>query len=543
MTVFGEAIDMEWGIDCIALPTIPTDLIRANVRTWPADIESCATGQIFSSLGIEGPIRGYSVRNRRPDMAIIDDIDDRESAHSALQTDNRIEIIDADVAGLGGPDRNVSRVMLCTLINRTCAAYVFTDPKQRPSFRGQRHRLIAKLPDNLALGEQYVIMRAGRDPDKDPEAREAHEWYLLHQAGIEAGHVSTNPYRYNTAPMSDGKPAEISSYQGYLNFVADKGLAAALTELQNDPPVDEDGAKLILTAYHVRANCRSGLARGIVPAGAKLLTRGVDLKKTGLHHCTIAWDASLSGSIVDYDFWPFETQGLKASACEGLILEGLQEWWESVKPGYVDDEGTPWDVDRTLIDEGWKEDGWNTQPVELFCASVGFGNAMPSKGVGNWRQRASTKTSIEGVNWRVDYGLGFPQCQVNADHWKIRVHEGFLQPFGDAGSLGLFAPNKDEWGREPANAHHSYAKHITAERWAPKGTSGTFAWQPADGGRHQKPNHWLDATALAIAAREVHGVSLLQPKSERPRQLPSKTPKQPRPTFERESGERWLPQR
>jgi hypothetical protein len=543
MTVFGEPIDMEWAVDCIVLPTIPTDLIRANVRDWPADLESVATGQIFSSLGIEGPIRGYSVRNRRPDLAIIDDIDDRESAHSALQTDNRIEIIDADVAGLGGPDRNVSRVMLCTLINRTCAAFVFTDPKQRPSFRGQRHRLISKLPDNQALSEQYVVIRSGRDAEKDPEAREAHEWYRLHQAEIEAGHVSTNPYRYNQAPMSDGKPAELSSYQGYLNFVADKGLAAALTELQNDPPEDADGAKLILTAYHVRANCRSGLARGVVPSGAKLLTRGVDLKKTGLHHATVAWDDRLSGSIIDYDFWPFETQGLKASACEGIILEGLQEWWHAQKAGYLDADGSPWDVDLTLIDEGWKEDGWNTQPVEIFAKAAGWGLVLPSKGIPNWRPRAATKTSVEGSNFRVEWRFGFPLCEVNADHFKIRCHEGFLQPFGDAGSLGLFSPSQDQWGREPANAHHSYAKHITSERWAPAGTSGAFKWQPADGARFQKPNHWLDATALAIAAREIRGVSVVQPKQqdERPRTTPQ--PRKPRPTVVREQGERWLPQR
>ncbi len=542
MTVHGEPIDMEWGVDCIVLPTIKTDLIRANVRDWPPDMESVATGQIFSSLGIEGPIRGYSVRNRRPDLALIDDIDDRESAHSALQTDNRVEIIDADVAGLGGPDRNVSRVMLCTLINRTCAAYVFTDPKQRPSFRGQRHRLISKLPDNPSLGEQYVAMRSGRDADKDPDGREAHEWYVAHRVDIEAGHVSTNPHRFNTLCLSDGKPAEVSSYQGYLNFVADKGLAAALTELQNDPPADEDGAKIILTAYHVRANCRTGSERGVVPAGTKILTRGVDIKKTGLHHCTVAWDESRAGHIIDYDFWPFETQGVKASACEGLILEGLQEWWAAQKVGFTDaEDGTAWDVDLTLIDEGWKEDGWNSQPVEIFCQAAGWGLAMPSKGFSNWRPRIGSKTCVAGINFAVEWKFGFPLVEVNADHFKIRVHEGFLQPFGDAGSLGLFTPPKDQWGREPPNAHHGYAKHITSERWAPAGTNGVFKWQPSDGARHQKPNHWLDATALAIAAREVRGISVVEP--QKPKSTGPQPRPKPRPPVARESGERWLPTR
>lgn len=514
MTVHGEPIGMEWGQDCIILPTISTESLRENVRNWPENLDSCASGQIFASLGIEGPVRGYSVRNRRPDLALIDDIDDRESARSALQTESRIEIIDADVAGLGGPDRNVSRVFLCTLINRTCAAYVFTDPRQRPSFSGQRHKLIEKMPTNYALSEQYIAMRSGRDTEKDPDGREAHAWYVEHQAEIEKGHVSTNPYRYNSRPLSDGEPAEVSSYQGYLNFVADKGMVSALTELQNDPPPDPDGSLLILTPYHVRTNCRSNAKRGIVPSDTVALTTGADVQKLGCHHVTIAWNDLAVGSIVDYDFWPFETQGVKAAACELLILDGLQAWWHSRTEGFVDEDGETWDSDLAIIDSGWKQDGWNSQPVELFCRSVGFETAMPSKGIPNWRDKPPSRTSMVGPNFRVEWKLGFPLCEVNADHFKIRVHEGFLQEFGDSGSLGIFTPEADQWGREAANAHLSYAKHITNEQWAPKGTSGAYAWQPSNGGRFQKPNHWLDATALAIAAREIRGISVIENQSQ-----------------------------
>lgn len=514
-TVWGEACDMEWGVRTIALPTISTEHLESH--GWNKGVGSVACGQIFASLGVEGPIRGYSVRNRRPTLAIIDDIDDRESADSVAQTEKRIEIIDADVAGLGGPDRNVSRVMLCTLINRRCAAYVFTDPKQRPSFRGQRHRLITKLPDRVDLWESYVALRSGRDDKADPDARQAHTMYVERRAEMDSGHEASNPFRFNTLPLADGEPAEVSALQSYYNFVADKGLTAALTELQNDPPPDEDGARLILTAYHVRANARSGLARGVVPDDTVAITVGCDVQKLGLHHATIAWNERAAGAIIDYDFWPFDTQGRKASACEVLILEGLQAWWEARSAAnFRQVDGIEWTPDLTVIDSGWKDDGWNTQPVYLFCAEVGLNLAVPSKGIPGWRPKKAGPNCKPGENYNLVATNGVLLAELNADHWKIKVHEGFLQSHPEPGSLALFTPPRDEWGREPANYHLAYAKHVTSERWAPKGANGSWAWQPADGSRHQKPNHWLDATAYAVAARVMWGVQTIKPQAQQP---------------------------
>jgi hypothetical protein len=542
-TAWGHPTDMEWTGADIVLPTITTELLHEHA--WPGGLQSVARGQIWSSLGILGPIRGYVVRNRRPGLAIVDDIDDRASSRSELQTENRIGIINEDIAGLGGSDHRCATVYLCTIPNRLSCACHFTDPILSPAWNPRRTRLITKFPDRGDLWRQYVDLRRGKKPD-DPDAREAAAYYLSQRETMDAGYETSNPYHYDATPLRDGLPAQVSAIQSYYDWVADNGEAAALTELQNDPPPDDDGAKLVLTSYHVRANCRSGLSRGTVPDDAVLLTAGADVKKTGCHHVTIAWNAAAVGTIIDYDFWPFDTAGLKASACENLILDGLQEWWAGRADGWKQTDGTIWDVDLTLIDSGWKEDGWNSQPVVLFCQSAGFGYALPSKGVPNWRPRVASKTCVPGANFAVEWRLGYPLCEVNADHWKIRVHEGFLQGGGQGGSLSLYVPDKDQWGREPTNAHLSFSKHITAERWAPTTTAGRWAWQPSEGSRHQKPNHWLDATALAIAAREIRGVTVIEPqKVQKPQPKPKPKPAQPRPQRleSRTSGESWIPRR
>lgn len=511
MTVYGHSVDMEWSTNSIAFPTISTSLLREN--GWNEDLESIARGQMFVSLGIEGPIRGYNVRNKRPTMAIIDDIDDRESAKSAVQTETRTEIIDSDVAGLGGPDCVVSRVFLCTLINRTCAAWTFTDRKARHSFRGQRHKLISAMPERQDLWAEYVALRSGRDVDQDPDGRAAHQFYLERREEMERGHETTNPYRFNQKPLSDGLPAEVSSLQAYYNFVADKGLAAALTELQNDPPPDEDETRLPITGYHIRNNCRTGRDRGLVPDDTVAITIGGDIKKLGMHHVTIAWNDRAVGSIIDYDFYPFATEGLKPQACELLILEGLQEWWKKrTESPFCEASGAEWRPDVVVIDSGWKADGWNYQPVYTFADWVGGDLIIPSKGIPTWAPKRPGPKVYPGDNFNlVVISRGRALAEVNADHWKIRVHEGFLQPFGEPGSLGLFNPARDQWGRESANAHLNYAKHITSERWGQHGPSRRWCWAPADGGRIQKPNHYLDATALALCGRAMVGVSTIQP--------------------------------
>lgn len=539
-TVWGRKTNVIWTARTIAFPMLPTDFLRAN--GWNQDIESCANGGIFSARGWRGGLRGMKIRGRRPQLVIGDDCDNRESSNSETQTKALRDVFERDVAGLGSTRRRAVCVYLGTLINSTCFAAYSTDVERRHIWRGIRIPLVTKFPARLDLWAEYVALRKGRAED-DPLCRVAFRHYFYRQVEMDAGVETTNPHRYSHRTAVDGLPEEISTIQAYYNWVADWGEESALTELQNNPPLDTAAGNLILTASHIRTNCRSGLERGIVPDDTVLLVRGADVKKAGCHHVTIAWNAEAVGSIIDYDFWGFNTTGLKAAACERLILDGLQEWWAAQATGYAQADGTVWDVDLTLIDSGWKEEGWNSQPVTLFCQSVGFGYAMPSKGVPNWRPRLPSKTCVPGPNFAVEWRYGFPLCEVNADQFKIRVHEGFLQPSGQPGSLGLFSPDTNAAGRENSNVHLGYSYQIVAEKWAPL-PSGRYIWQPAQGGRHQKANHYLDATALAIAAREVRGLTVIEPRAPQP-PVPRPKPKQPRaPRPEaRQSGDSWIPRR
>jgi hypothetical protein len=62
-----------------------------------------------------------------------------------------------------------------------------------------------------------------------------------------------------------------------------------------------------------------------------------------------------------------------------------------------------------------------------------------------------------------------PVAIMNSDHWKLKVHEGFLAGQADDGSLlpgalRVFNPPSVD-GRQNRTAHLSFAKHILAETW------------------------------------------------------------------------------
>lgn len=491
-----------WGSGEITIPNVPG---------------SPSAGSIIATRGLDSAIRGLNKLGKRVDLAGIDDPDTEETVNSEDHAEKLEKRIDRGIAGLGSQQRGISRVMLCTIQNRTCVAFKFTDPEQKPTWNGQRFRFLVSPPSRTDLWTEYIERRTKGMQDGDQLGRGAHAFFLQNFDQMTDGAEVANPHRFNGEKLADGSQLEVCALQRYFNLVQRIGQEAVRCEYDNDPPPEEDAARLVLTAYHVRASCRSGADRGVVPADTVAVTVGGDIKKLGLHHITIAWNDQAVGSVIDYDFWPFETQGKKASACEVLILEGLQEWWatRSESP-FLQADGTEWQPDLVVVDSAWKEDGWNTQPVYLFCQHAGPDVVVPSRGIGNWRPKRQSPTCSPGDNYNLVWLNGVLVAEVNADHWKIKVHEGFLQDFGDPGSLGLFTPPQDQWGREPTNYHLSYAKHITSERWGPHGASRAWRWAPADGSRHQKPNHWLDATALAIAGRVMWGVQTIKAEPKQP---------------------------
>lgn len=506
-TVNGYHTKIGWEKDCLFLPTVPQEALPTG---WPMSEPSVALGQGFAVVGIDGKIRGFKRRNTRPGFAVIDDIDDRESAKSEIQTADNRKAIDNDTIGLAGSGKRTSRVMLCTTLNEKCVAAIYT---ALPSWRGQRFRAIVTMPARTDLRDEYMEMRKNRAKD-DPDARVANAFYLENLDEIERGGVVDNPYDFVSKPAADGQPLEVSAMQHYFNLIADTNWESFLCEFQNDPPPDESVQQLVLSSYHIQNNCLSGVERRHVPAGTVAITIGGDVQKLGLHYVVIAWDDRGVGCIIDYDFFEFQTKGKDAADCEILILEGLFAWYEALQENpFIGEGGEAMWADRVLVDMGWKEQSWNDQPVQLFCSQVGFSSFMPSKGMSPYNRPKPARHLVIGDNWHWDATAW--TLYMNSDHWKLKVHEGFLLERGEEGpapgSLLLFDPPQID-GRRNKTFHMSYAKHVLAETWETRFTPG-FKGSRTGWWKSPKPNHYFDATYQAVVGRSVHGISpLVTPK-------------------------------
>lgn len=508
-TVGGKSTNIVLASDHLAFPTIGREYLPDD---WPDEIEPASCGQVLYCLGVDGPIRGTKFRGKRPKLAILDDIESRESAFSDPIIAKNQDIIEKDVGGLGPSGKRVSRVMLCTIQNRKCIAYRYTDSKgDKSSWKGKRYRKMLQPPSRMDLVEQYIEMRKMRSDD-DGDARIAHRFWKDNQELIEADCIVSNYQSYDKSKHPDGDPLEWSAVQAYYNRVADMGKDAVATEIDNDPPETIGPQGLGITPDLVSSRI-SGLDRYQLPANAISLTAAIDLGKYRCHWAVIAWWKGGGGCVVDYgvaEVTGTETinSGDKAAdmvASEPHIYKALLQWRdELLERKYVDAAGAERKIDCVFVDSGTY-----TNAAYEFVRQVG-GVFHAAKGVGNYRSKSQSTDKVKaGDNmhaaWLESAKLWL--FELNTDYWKNWVHERFLTPTFDdehnllrRGSLSLYLPSENE-------KHYSYAQHIAAEELVTEFKEGKGArtfWNVKN-----QNNHWLDATYYAACAGRFTGVSLL----------------------------------
>jgi hypothetical protein len=500
-TVAGRATNIEIASDHIIFPTITIDMLSED---WPEECVPCSLGQVISSLGIDGPIRGTNYRDARPTLAILDDIESKESAQSETVIESNEQIIEKDIGGLGGSGRRVSRVMLCTTQNRKCIAYRYTDREQKPSWNGKRFRKMVEKPARTDLWERYVELRLNKDGD-DPDAREAFRFYRDNREAMDAGCEISNPYSFDDRTHSDGDPLEISAIQAYYNRIADFGTESVATEDDNDPPETTGPEGTGISAALV-ASRLSGLTRHTCPINTTCITAGIDIGKYACHWTAIAWTNNATGVVIDYGVAEVANTNVQSSndAIERAIYKTLldfRDWLINVE--FVDSAGAIRQIDSCFCDSGDY-----TQSVYEFVRQIQHQRFYPTKGIGRYKSPTPSETVRVGTHLHASY-LAADKVWLHlldVDYWKRFVHERFLTPtFNDenmlrAGSLSLYE-------LQGSKSHLSFAQHIVAEEWVSdfkEGKGERCYWI-----NHNRNNHWLDSTAMAAAAASRHGVSPL----------------------------------
>jgi hypothetical protein len=486
---------IRWSGRQIVLPTITVKGSRA-------------TGSVIATRGLDAAVRGLRYLTKRPDLAVIDDPETRDIAGSDDDRQRtKLELkIDQDIAGCAGQTRRLARVVLTTIMSRKSLSYKFTDPEQKPSFRGKRFRYMVKLPERLDLWDEFVAFTQA-DWQADPRTHKAHAFYLAHRAAMDAGAVVGNPHRR-------GDRIEASAIESYFVEVARIGQESVSTEYDNDPPEESGPVESGITSYLILQHM-SGYDRCIVPPGCTVVTQGIDVGKYALHYVVRAWRPDGTGFTIDRG--NEDVLGTKIREDVGVehaIIQALRRRMEKANDGSyrtIDDNVLP--VELTIIDAGYKTDA-----VYAFCMEAGF-SCRPAMGFG--KSAGCVKPNFEtitrptrdrrpGDHWFLSRQPKGPWLVcMHADYWKAWEHARWLTATDKPGTMFLYGTPSDNPNRQGPweKELFSYSKHICAEIEVEEPVKGVLVrrWRA-----RSDTNHWFDASYMADVAANMKGIRLIQ---------------------------------
>ena len=471
----------------------------------------CA-GAIIATRGLDAAVRGLKRKGYRPQVALIDDPDTEETANSEEQAGKLEGRIDKGIGGLGGQQQPIARVMLTTLQNRTCVSFKFTDPKEKPSWKGKRYRFLVKPPTRMDLWDEYILQASADMQSDDDHARRAHAFYLAHRAEMDEGAVVSNPNRFNGSKLLDGTQVEVSALQRYYNEVVRIGPDAVATEYDNDPPEISGPVESSITPRRVQSQL-SGYPRRIVPPGCTVVVQGMDVGKTAIHWVVRAWRPDCIGYVIDYGVQ--DVHGTVVGSDEGLdvaIRRAIISRWEYMLANpFTTAEGDTVPVDLTLVDAGYRTDA-----VYLACRDIGIG-IMPAMGFGrsggcvqaNFHDvRKRSKDRKPGDGWFLSKkNKKTWLVAMDADRWKAWEHDRWMTTITMPGSITNFGSPGIIGGRlgDDEKVHHAYSQHICAEKEVEEIVKNQLKRYWKSKGR----NHYLDASYMSNVAANMRGIKLL----------------------------------
>lgn len=521
----GKKTFIRWGKDRIVLPTIKG---------------SRASGAVIEATSLEGHIRGAWAAMPdgtviRPTLAMCDDPQTPESARSQGpngQTTYRLQVINQDVQGLAGPDRQTAILVACTVICPGDLADQLLDRKTHPDFRGERTKRIYSWPQNKALWEQYRQLREAAMLVDEP-VDEADRFYRARMATCEgrldevrgcdscprAAECMDCGIVVDWAERLDD-PRNRSAAQAAMHAFYKYGPSGFAAEFQNEPIIDDGGGQRWNQA--IIASRYTGRPRGEVPIECTEITAAIDVQQWSLWYVIVAWTPNFTGHVIDYGIWPKQTRAAITKAeiensrnnlqtryagrgIEGAIQAGLEDCvrWMLARDFPRGGGAGLMRISRLLVDAGKWDD-----KIAAVKMKVGGATMLLSKGIGiragtapmaKRRYRPGEGKRDPFGHWYMPAVRGtkeFPHIALDTNFWKSFVEQGILTAPGDPGAITLFGDGPQQ--------HSLFAAHLDAETWTETEGHGrkVHEWTI----RPNRPdNEWLDCMSYAAVAASYQG--------------------------------------
>ena len=214
--VMVEAIKTE--LTCNPRLALDFPELTGQGRIWKEGVLVARTGDKVQALGALQRLRGLRNGPHRPDLVVLDDIENDENVRSPEQRDKREAWIDKAVLNVGAADDSLVVLYIGTILHYDS---VLARKRAHPLWHSRTFRAIATWPDRMDLWQRWEEVLRNQGEAAADAFHADHEKAML--AGAEISWPAVRPL-----------PA-------LMRIRLRVGAAAFDAEYQNDP-VGEDGA-------------------------------------------------------------------------------------------------------------------------------------------------------------------------------------------------------------------------------------------------------------------------------------------------------------
>lgn len=198
----------------------------------PTIAGAVCSGAIMVARGFTAKARGLVKGSQRPDLLVLDDLQDEKMARNPRSVAEAVETLEGAFMGLGGHTRQTSAFMTATPIAPDDLAEQYANRKGWLAFR---YPMVLSWPacfgkpGGADLWRRYFEIRQDSLQAGESEHAAANTFYTEHREEMDAGGEVLNPDFFDPE-------TELSGLQHAMNLFAGTDEAAFQAEYQMEPP-------------------------------------------------------------------------------------------------------------------------------------------------------------------------------------------------------------------------------------------------------------------------------------------------------------------
>ncbi len=192
---------------------------------WKRDEIITNSGVKILGVASGSPIRGRKHREHRPDLLILDDIEDDQHVRSLDQRNKLSHWLNNAVLKAKGVDAKADFVAIGTLLHHDSLLARLLDPTRSPGWRGRKFKSVIRWSTRRDLWDQWTAFYTDWHRSDVERLSQAERYFQLHRDEMLAG--------------TEVIWAEVESYYDLMKLRADEGATSFDCEKQNEP-VDPD---------------------------------------------------------------------------------------------------------------------------------------------------------------------------------------------------------------------------------------------------------------------------------------------------------------